>query len=66
MIGFRQKGDFSKTYSFLNKYKKGVEIRSLEEYGRKGVLGNGGFLVGKPLEYHLAEHLGYGCLRTDD
>ena len=37
MIGFRQKGDFSKTYSFLNKYKKGVEIRSLEEYGRKGV-----------------------------
>lgn len=37
MIGFRQKGDFSKTYNFLNKYKKGVEIRSLEEYGRKGV-----------------------------
>ena len=37
MIGFRQKGDFSKTYSFLNKHKKGVEIRSLEEYGRKGV-----------------------------
>lgn len=37
MIGFRQKGDFSKTYSFLNKYKRGVEIRSLEEYGRKGV-----------------------------
>ena len=37
MIGFRQKGDFSKTYSFLNKYRKGVEIRSLEEYGRKGV-----------------------------
>ena len=37
MIGFRQKGDFSKTYSFLNNYKKGVEIRSLEEYGRKGV-----------------------------
>lgn len=37
MIGFRQKGDFSKTYSFLNKRRKSVDLRSLEEYGRKGV-----------------------------
>ena len=37
MIGFRQKGDFSKTYNFLKKNRKGVDLRSLDEYGRKGV-----------------------------
>lgn len=37
MIGFRHKGDFSKTTNFLKKVKNGVDLRSLEEYGRKGV-----------------------------
>lgn len=37
MIGFRHKGDFSKTTNFLKKHKNGVDLRSLEAYGRKGV-----------------------------
>lgn len=37
MIGFRQKGDFSKTTNFLKKIKNGVDLRLLDEYGRKGV-----------------------------
>ena len=37
MIGFRQKGDFSKTTNFLKRVKNGVDLRSLDAYGRKGV-----------------------------
>ena len=37
MIGFRQKGDFSKTKNFLKKLKNGPDLRLLDEYGRKGV-----------------------------
>ena len=37
MIGFRHKGDFSKTTNFLKKAKNGLDMRSLDEYGRKGV-----------------------------
>lgn len=37
MIGFRQKGDFSKTTKFLKRVKNGVDLRSLDAYGRKGV-----------------------------
>ena len=37
MIGFRQKGDFSKTTSYLQKLKN-TQIRNiLERYGREGV-----------------------------
>ena len=37
MIGFRQKGDFSKTTKFLTKIKHGVDLRSLDKYGKEGV-----------------------------
>ena len=37
MIGFRHKGDFSKTTNFLKNAKNGVHLRVLEAYGRKGV-----------------------------
>lgn len=37
MIGFRHKGDFSKTTNFLKSVKNGVDLRLLETYGRKGV-----------------------------
>lgn len=37
MIGFRHKGDFSKTSNFLKNAKNGVDLRVLETYGRKGV-----------------------------
>lgn len=37
MIRFRQKGDFSKTTSFLEKAKKGVRVRDLDKYGREGI-----------------------------
>jgi hypothetical protein len=37
MIGFRLKGDFSKTTNFLNNVRKAVKPKSLDEYGRKGV-----------------------------
>ena len=37
MIGFRQKGDFSKTTKFLTKAKNGVRLGELERYGREGV-----------------------------
>ena len=37
MIRFRHKGDFSKSTSFLKKVKNGMNLRSLDEYGRKGV-----------------------------
>lgn len=37
MIGFRHKGDFSKTLNFLKRAKTNNNLRMLEEYGRKGV-----------------------------
>ena len=37
MIVFKQKGDFSKVTRYLEKTKKGVNIRSLEKYGQAGV-----------------------------
>ena len=37
MIGFRQKGDFSKTTKFLTKLKQNVDISAFEKYGKKGV-----------------------------
>ena len=36
-ISFRQKGDFSKTASFLTKIKNGIGTNELEHYGREGV-----------------------------
>lgn len=37
MIGFRQKGDFSKTVSYFQKLKNANIIRILEKYGQEGV-----------------------------
>ena len=37
MIKFRHKGDFSKVNKYLEKTKKSINIRSLDEYGRRGV-----------------------------
>lgn len=37
MIVFKQKGDFSKVTKYLQKAKKGVNIRSLEKYAEAGV-----------------------------
>ena len=37
MIVFKHKGDFSKVTRYLEKAKKGVNIKSLEKYGRAGV-----------------------------
>ena len=37
MISFRQKGDFSKSMSFLGKLKKGIRLSDLDKYGHKGV-----------------------------
>lgn len=37
MISFRQKGDFSKLTAYLERAKKGVNIRGLDKYGREGV-----------------------------
>ena len=37
MIKFRQKGDFSKTYRYLEKAKKAVRLEDLDKYGREGV-----------------------------
>lgn len=37
MIGFRQKGDFSKTANYLQKLKNANIIRILEKYGKEGV-----------------------------
>lgn len=37
MIRFRHKGDFSKTASFLQKAKNTITLKTLDEYGRKGV-----------------------------
>lgn len=37
MISFRQKGDFSKLTSFLEKAKQVVKISDLDKYGKDGV-----------------------------
>lgn len=37
MIHFRQKGDFSKLSSFLERAKEAVKIGDLDRYGREGV-----------------------------
>ncbi len=37
MISFRQKGDFSKLSSFLEKAKEAVKIGDLDQYGQEGV-----------------------------
>ena len=37
MITFRQKGDFSKLNSFLEKAKEAVKFGDLDKYGREGV-----------------------------
>lgn len=37
MISFRQKGDFSKLSSFLEKAKEAVRLSDLDRYGREGV-----------------------------
>lgn len=37
MIKFRQKGDFSKVTGYLERIKEGVNIGTLNKYGRKGV-----------------------------
>lgn len=37
MISFRQKGDFSKLNSFLEKSKEVIKLSTLDKYGREGV-----------------------------
>ena len=37
MITFRHKGNFSKVTAYLERVKKGANIRSLDKYGREGV-----------------------------
>ena len=37
MISFKHKGDFSKTFSFLEKAKGAVRLSDLDKYGREGV-----------------------------
>ena len=37
MISFRQKGDFSKLTSFLERTKEAVKLSDLDRYGREGV-----------------------------
>ena len=37
VISFRQKGDFSKLTSFLEKAKEAVKIGNLDKFGREGV-----------------------------
>lgn len=37
MIGFRQKGDFSKLSSYFEKLKEAARIGVLDKYGREGV-----------------------------
>lgn len=37
MISFRHKGDFSKTFRYLGKAKKAVQLKDLDKYGQEGV-----------------------------
>ena len=38
MIGFRQKGDFSKTVNYLQKIKNAKIVKILDKYGQEGVV----------------------------
>lgn len=37
MIRFRHKGDFSRTYKYLGKAKRAVQLMDLDKFGREGV-----------------------------
>ena len=37
MISFRHKGDYSKVTKYFENLKKGIDIRTLDKYGREGV-----------------------------
>ena len=37
MISIKQKGDYSKVTKYLERAKKGVNVKSLDKYGREGV-----------------------------
>ena len=37
MIGFRQKGDFSKLTGYFEKVREAVKIVNLDKYGREGI-----------------------------
>ena len=37
MIGFRNKGDFSKTKSYFQKVREAAQVQILEKYGNEGV-----------------------------
>lgn len=37
MITIRQKGDFAKTFKYLEKAKRSASLRSLERFGKEGV-----------------------------
>lgn len=37
MIGFRHKGDFSKTFRFLKNAREATLLKELDRYGRQGV-----------------------------
>ena len=37
MIGFRNKGDFSKTQSYFQKVREAAQVQILEKYGNEGV-----------------------------
>lgn len=37
VIGFRQKGDFSKTTNYFEKLKQAMKFKNLDKYGREGV-----------------------------
>ena len=37
MIGFKQKGDYSKVTRYLEKAKKGANLSCLDKYGQQGV-----------------------------
>lgn len=37
MIGIKQKGDFKKTYNFLNRAKNSLNTVDFDRYGREGV-----------------------------
>lgn len=37
MIGFKQKGDFSKTEKYLQRVKQAARLKILEKYGQEGV-----------------------------
>lgn len=63
MISFRQKGDFSKLTSFLEKAKEAVKVGDLDRYGREGVAA---LKSATPIDTGLtAESWYYEIKRTD-